>query len=123
MRLETTAMIHRHERFYFSDGNLRLQVDNTEYLVHGYLFETHARNFIPTLSELRADYISAAPSLGPSILKGIKRTDFDRLLSCLYPRELLIEEARSSEEWISILELASKWEFQSLCRRAINELD
>ena len=38
-------------------------------------------------------------------------------------RELLIEEARSSEEWISILELASKWEFQSLCRRAINELD
>ncbi|KAF8667859.1 hypothetical protein AX14_006280, partial [Amanita brunnescens Koide BX004] len=34
----------------------------------------------------------------------------------------MIEEARSSEGWVSILELASKWEFQSLCRRAINEL-
>ena len=38
-------------------------------------------------------------------------------------RELMIEEARSSEEWASILELASKWEFQSLRKRAISELD
>lgn len=38
-------------------------------------------------------------------------------------RELMFEEARSSEEWASILELASKWEFQSLCKRAISELE
>ena len=149
-----------HEQFYFSDGNLMLQVmrtcitlllrtltpltqvEETIYLVHNYLFEIHARNFIPTLSK-RPDYIPVLPgNISPLyILKDVKRTDFDRLLSCLYPRyayndierdyillddvyrELMIEEARSSEEWASILELASKWEFQSLCKRAISELD
>jgi len=35
----------------------------------------------------------------------------------------MVEEPRSSEEWISILKLASKWEFQSLQKRAISELD
>ena len=38
-------------------------------------------------------------------------------------RELMIEEPRSSEEWVSILELASKWEFQSVGRRATSELN
>lgn len=35
----------------------------------------------------------------------------------------MVEEPRSSEEWISILKLASKWEFQSLQKRAISEVD
>ncbi|KAF8340976.1 hypothetical protein F5887DRAFT_426338 [Amanita rubescens] len=105
----------QHERFYFTDGKLRLQVEDTLYLVHTYLFTTHARNFMPALPGASVHFYT--------ILNDVKRTDFDRLLSCLYPRELMVEEPRTSEEWISILKLASKWEFQSLQKRAISELD
>lgn len=55
------------------------QVEDTLYLLHKYLFTTHARSFMSA-----RDY--AVRDIGPYILNDIKRTDFDRLLSCLYPR-------------------------------------
>ncbi|KIL60487.1 hypothetical protein M378DRAFT_31798, partial [Amanita muscaria Koide BX008] len=58
----------------------------------------------------------------PYTLKDVKQIDFDRLLACLYPHTLLVEEAKTSEEWTSILKLASKWGFESLQSRAIREL-
>lgn len=108
----------QHERFYFSDGNLKLQVVDTVYLVHSYLFTMHAHTFPPV--------VTAMPNVGhykPHILENVERIDFDRLLACLYPRELMVEEARSPDEWTSILKLASKWGFESLYKRAVKEID
>ncbi|KAK2463054.1 hypothetical protein APHAL10511_004709 [Amanita phalloides] len=109
-----------HDLYYFADGNLKLQVENAIYLVHRYLFSRHSHKFI--VKDL-ADSGYPLPNVAPHLLDGVKRIDFDRLLSCLYPFELMVEEARSSEEWTSILKLATKWEFASLRQRAINELD
>ena len=50
-----------------------LQVEDTLYRVHRYLFEMHATK-------------RAFQNQCPYFLPGVKRVDFDRLLALLYPR-------------------------------------
>ncbi|KAM6502674.1 hypothetical protein JOM56_002651, partial [Amanita muscaria] len=107
--------IRHHERFYFSDGSLYLLVERSLYRVHRSLFEIHASKF-------PAHGLDTSGS-ETCFLKDVKRVDFDRLLACLYPRALLVEEAESTEEWISILKLASKWGFETLQSRAISKIE
>ncbi|KIL60488.1 hypothetical protein M378DRAFT_918775 [Amanita muscaria Koide BX008] len=103
-----------HGRFYFSDGSLHLLVEDSLYCVHRSLFEIHAN---------KSPVSGIDVSFGdPYTLKDVKQVDFDRFLACLYPHTLLVEEAKTSEEWTSILELASKWGFEGLRSRAISEL-
>ncbi|KIL56497.1 hypothetical protein M378DRAFT_172664 [Amanita muscaria Koide BX008] len=104
---------HCHDRFYFSDGSLHLLVEDSLYCVHRSLFEIHANKF--PVSGIDASFGD------PYTLKDVKQIDFDRLLACLYPQTLLVEEPKTSEEWTSILKLASKWGFESLQSRAIRE--
>ncbi|KIL60495.1 hypothetical protein M378DRAFT_919041 [Amanita muscaria Koide BX008] len=108
--------IRHHERFYFSDGSLYLLVERSLYCVHRSLFEIHASKF-------PAHGLDTSGS-ETCFLKDVKKVDFDRLLACLYPRALLVEEeAETTEEWISILKLASKWGFESLRSRAISKIE
>ncbi|KAM6502680.1 hypothetical protein JOM56_002657, partial [Amanita muscaria] len=59
----------------------------------------------------------------PYVLENVKKSDFDRLLASLYPRTLWVEEAETTQDWISILELAAKWGFESLRSRAISKIE
>ncbi|PFH52220.1 hypothetical protein AMATHDRAFT_84732 [Amanita thiersii Skay4041] len=113
---------NKHERFYFPDGTLSLVVEDRLYRLHQYLFIKHSSRF-PGIME------SPAPTKSPfgwydtpTVLKDIKRVDFDRLLAYLYPEDLTVEGAKSTEDWSSILNLASRWGFKSLRERAISKL-
>ncbi|PFH52219.1 hypothetical protein AMATHDRAFT_84731 [Amanita thiersii Skay4041] len=112
----------KHERFYFLDGTLLLVVEDTLYRLHQYLFIQHSSSF-PGISK---SPVPAQSPFGwydaPTLLKDVKRADFDRLLAYLYPDDLTVEGARSTEDWSSILSLATKWGFESLRKRAINKL-
>ncbi|KIL62454.1 hypothetical protein M378DRAFT_81169, partial [Amanita muscaria Koide BX008] len=58
----------------------------------------------------------------PYVLGDVKKLDFDRLLASLYPRTLWVEETETTQDWISVLGLASKWGFNSLRSRAISKI-
>ncbi|KIL60498.1 hypothetical protein M378DRAFT_168102 [Amanita muscaria Koide BX008] len=107
--------IRHHERFYFSDGSLYLLVEKSLYRLHSSLFEIHASKF-------RTHGLGTLGGETFFILRDVKKVDFDRLLACLYPRALLVEEAETTEEWISVLKLASKWGFETLRSRAISKM-
>ncbi|KAM6502720.1 hypothetical protein JOM56_002697, partial [Amanita muscaria] len=103
-----------HDRFFFSDGSLYLLVENSLYCVHKSLFEIHASMF--PVRELETSLTK------PYVLEGVKKIDFDRLLAKIYPRTLGAEETETTQDWISVLGLASKWGFESLRSRAISRI-
>ncbi|KAM6502676.1 hypothetical protein JOM56_002653, partial [Amanita muscaria] len=115
MAPETDSNLRPHERFFFSDGSLYLSVGNLLYCVHKSLFEIHASKF--PLHELETCFSK------PHTLEAVNTIDFDRLLACLYPRNLLVDEAETTEEWVSILKLASKWGFETLRSRAASKIE
>ncbi|KAM6502704.1 hypothetical protein JOM56_002681 [Amanita muscaria] len=107
--------VRPHDRFFFSDGSLYLLVENSLYCVHRFLFEIHASMF--PVRELETSLIN------PYVLGDVKQIDFDRLLASLYPRTLWVEETETTQDWISVLGLASKWGFESLRSRAISKIE
>ncbi|KAF7350933.1 BTB domain-containing protein [Mycena sanguinolenta] len=58
----------------------------------------------------------------PIVLEGINAVDFDRFLSVLYPLDFTTRDIASTEEWTSVLSLASRWEFNSLRELAMQHL-
>ncbi|KIL60114.1 hypothetical protein M378DRAFT_168517 [Amanita muscaria Koide BX008] len=107
--------MHPHDRFFFSDGSLYILVENSLYCVHKFLFEIHATMF--PVRELETSLIK------PYVLGDVKKLDFDRLLASLYPRTLWVEETETTQDWISVLRLASKWGFEGLRSRAISKIE
>ncbi|KAM6502717.1 hypothetical protein JOM56_002694, partial [Amanita muscaria] len=89
--------------------------EDSLYCVHKFLFEIHATTF--PVCELVTSVTK------PYILRDVKKIDFDRLLASLYPRTLWVEETRTTQAWISVLGLASKWGFNSLRSRAISKIE
>ncbi|KAM6502718.1 hypothetical protein JOM56_002695, partial [Amanita muscaria] len=104
-----------HDRFFFADGSLYLLVEDSIYCVHKFLFEIHATMF--PVRELETSRNK------PYALGDVKKIDFDRLLASLYPRTLWVEETETTQDWISVLGLASKWGFESLRARAISKIE
>ncbi|KAF5365925.1 hypothetical protein D9758_006684 [Tetrapyrgos nigripes] len=114
----------RHPRFYFPDGNVLFLVENTIYKVHRYFFQRDSAIFdaMFTLPSPPGESPEGESDENPICLHGISSQDFDRLLSILYPLDFLEYEMKTVEEWTSILDLASRWDFSSLCRLAVNNL-
>ncbi|KAM6502701.1 hypothetical protein JOM56_002678, partial [Amanita muscaria] len=107
--------VRPHDRFFFADGSLYLLVEDSLYCVHKFLFEIHATMF--PVPELETSLTK------PYVLGDVKKIDFDRLLASLYPRTLWVEETETTQDWISVLGLASKWGFESLRSRAISKIE
>ncbi|THV06653.1 hypothetical protein K435DRAFT_644623 [Dendrothele bispora CBS 962.96] len=114
----------RHPRFYFQDGNVVFLVEYTVYRIHRYFFQRDSSIFeamfsLPVPAGERPEGESED---NPIYLHGIATQDFDRMLSILYPLNFLEYEMKSVEEWTSVLDLASRWEFSSLHELAVNNL-
>ncbi|KAM6502643.1 hypothetical protein JOM56_002620, partial [Amanita muscaria] len=83
--------------------------------VHKFLFEIHATMF--PVRELETSLTK------PYVLGDIKKLDFDRLLASLYPRRAVCQQTETTQDWISVLSLASKWGFEGLRSRAISKIE
>jgi len=59
----------------------------------------------------------------PMFLEGVKSSEFERLLWILYPQVIGKYRASTAEDWVIILDLATRWEFQDVRELAITQLD
>ncbi|KAF8504685.1 hypothetical protein F5888DRAFT_774304 [Russula emetica] len=109
----------RHHKYFFEDGNVTFLVDGTLYCVHRYFFSRDAVYFSTRFDQLGIRDHEALPitiSLG-----NIERKDFEAFLSILYP-ENFEESDLSYEEWKSVLHLSTCWDFTSIRRLALNNI-
>ncbi|KAF9460412.1 hypothetical protein BDZ94DRAFT_1266178 [Collybia nuda] len=138
----TTTNVSRHERYYFDD-------EISIFLVENKLFKVH-RHFLTRESDLfRMMFTSPPPPEGkdgvsddrPIHLPEVKAQEFERLLDFFYQRayhsrdsllfspvyELEAREAHSKddtffEQWIDLLSIATRFDFQSVRRYSISAI-
>ncbi|EPT02470.1 hypothetical protein FOMPIDRAFT_1118284 [Fomitopsis schrenkii] len=113
-----------HEEFYFADGNLTLLVEDTLYRVFRSTFTRHSSVWrdlydIPGPIGLPAE---GSDDEHPLVLHGVFKHEFERLLWIIYPCDFGAYRARTQDDWTSILDLATRWEFNDIRALAIREL-
>ncbi|KAJ7167142.1 hypothetical protein C8R43DRAFT_877346, partial [Mycena crocata] len=98
-----------HSRFWYDDGNIVLQAGHMQYKLHRYLFD-------------QSTALPLTPTSSGSWMLNATQTDFDRLLSVLYPANRSEHECKTVEEWTSVLHLADLWHMDDIRRLAIAQL-
>ncbi|KAJ6497429.1 hypothetical protein C8R45DRAFT_926141 [Mycena sanguinolenta] len=102
------APIPQHPRFFFEDGNVTINLENTLYKLHRYLFKKSSWNFdINTY---------------PAHLWASSKKDLDRFLTILYPSDYSKHECETAEEWASVLTVANNVGMEDIRRLAISRL-
>jgi len=118
-----TGDVHRHQEYYFDDGNLVIRVENTLFKVFRSTFIRHSPVFKDLFS--LPEPMGAAEGSSdenPVHFSGISATDFERFLWVLYPPSYGESTAKSLPEWTSILDLATRWDFASIRTLAIRSI-
>jgi len=73
----------RHDTYYFKDGNVTFLVGDTLYCVHRYFFDQYSVYFSTRFAQLGIpDHEPLSTIIS---LDDVERSDFDALLSILYP--------------------------------------
>ncbi|KAF7981376.1 hypothetical protein HWV62_33855 [Athelia sp. TMB] len=109
----------RHPRYFFEDGNIVFLVGETIYNIHRYFFARDSAHF---RSIFGACGVQGVNELNPYILSDVSCTDFDEFLAILYPTDFLHPAVKSTEQWMSMLHLSAKWDFESIKLLAIDRL-
>ncbi|KAF9478099.1 hypothetical protein BDN70DRAFT_895954 [Pholiota conissans] len=114
----------RHSRFYFPDGNIIFLLDNVLFKVHRYFFQRDSPVFSAmfTLPHPERDTAEGEMDEKPVKLTGFTPTDFERFLTLLYPKDFTKTELTGTEAWISVLKIATQFEFASLRALAITRI-
>jgi len=109
-----TKLPSRHKDFYLDDGNLQILVENTYFKVHRFFFQRDSQFFRNTFDRDQC----------PTWLKFTDLTslDFERFLGVLYPKDFSKPTATTVSEWTSILDLSTRWGFESIRLLAIEQL-
>ncbi|KAI0720044.1 hypothetical protein C8T65DRAFT_24056 [Cerioporus squamosus] len=121
----TDAYRVRHAHLYFEDepGALVFQVERTLFKVHTFFLKRHSLVFA-TMFTLRP---GSGPAEGasddhPIVLPDVRAVDFERLMSLFYARDIVTGDLTTLEDWISVLALATKYDFEAHRTLAIERL-
>ncbi|KAH9032581.1 hypothetical protein EDB85DRAFT_1865009 [Lactarius pseudohatsudake] len=109
----------RHDAYFFKDGNVRFMVGGTLYCVHRYFFSRDSVYFSTRFAQLGIRDHEPLPTI--ITMGDIERTDFEALLSVLYPANFEAHELRY-EQWKSVLHLSTRWGFTSLRKLALKSI-
>ncbi|KAH9175006.1 hypothetical protein EDB89DRAFT_1817295, partial [Lactarius sanguifluus] len=109
----------RHDAYFFKDGNVTFLVGGTLYCVHRYFFSRDSVYFSTRFAQLGIRDHEALPTI--ITMGDIERTDFEALLSVLYPANFEAHELRY-EQWKSVLHLSTRWGFTSLRKLALKSI-
>ncbi|KAH9915886.1 uncharacterized protein B0H18DRAFT_885407 [Fomitopsis serialis] len=117
--MATSESLRRHERFYLEDGNVIFQAENVLFNVH--------RFFLKRGSPVFSDMFSLDSDEGrsddtPIHLQGTAAVDFERFLSCLYPKKMWEVDDMPFGAWASVLSFAMKWQFDVIRDLAVTHL-
>ncbi|KAF8270207.1 hypothetical protein EI94DRAFT_816055 [Lactarius quietus] len=109
----------RSSKYFFKDGNVTFLVDGFLYCVHRFFFSRDSEYFSTRFAQLEVrdhEALSTIISLGD-----IECEDFEAFLSVLYP-ENFEEHDLSYEQWRSVLDLTTRWGFDSLRKLALTSI-
>ncbi|KDQ50882.1 hypothetical protein JAAARDRAFT_141290 [Jaapia argillacea MUCL 33604] len=108
--------------YYFQD--VIFLVEDQLFKVPRLYFENHSDVFrdMFRLPVERGVDVEGSSDENPLRLEGIKKVDFLRLLRVMYPRLYSRHDITTYEEWSSILELSSMWNFEEIKDLAIENL-
>ncbi|TFK44961.1 hypothetical protein BDQ12DRAFT_642038 [Crucibulum laeve] len=122
---DENSRIRRHEDYYIENGNLVIQVEDVHFKLWDHLFLRHSKFFEFNASPT-SPYDEKNTNLGtdqcPLVVTGVSSIDFERLLWILCPPVIGEFKAQTLEEWISILELSTRWKFNAIRELSIREL-
>jgi len=118
----TPAKAQRDNEFYFQD---------IVFLVEDHLFKVPARNFITesevfeTMFKLPQNPDIAPDGLSddqPLRLEGVKKDGFRQLLRVMYPSGTGKALTLTTEQWLSVLELSTRWDMTEIRAQAIKDV-
>ncbi|KAJ7157740.1 hypothetical protein C8R46DRAFT_852931, partial [Mycena filopes] len=101
-------------------------VENILFKVPRWQFERHSGVFATTFSlpQPGEGGVEGSTDEHPLLLNGIKAKDFKALLGILYPLSIIPKiPILSSQGWISVLKLATLWDFIEVRDLAIGKLE
>ncbi|KZP15345.1 hypothetical protein FIBSPDRAFT_750386, partial [Athelia psychrophila] len=108
----------RHSQYYFEDGNIVFQVEDTLYNVHRYFFARDSAHF----RAIFQGTVRGTDAIKQCVLSGVNCTDFDVFLAILYPTDFRRPTKKTTAQWISVLHLAAEWDFTNIKLLAIDNL-
>ncbi|PCH34241.1 hypothetical protein WOLCODRAFT_160719 [Wolfiporia cocos MD-104 SS10] len=114
----------RHESLYIDDHSVVFLVEDALYKVHCHFFKRHSSVFATmfSLPPGNGNSIEGLSDDHPIKLEGVRKIDFERMLSLFYPQDIVKGDLVTVEEWTSVLALASKWLFPVHRQLAIDRL-
>ncbi|KAJ7145915.1 hypothetical protein C8R44DRAFT_972864 [Mycena epipterygia] len=123
----------RHPEYYFTDGNLVIQVSDTLFRLWDGALRRHSTAFpVPVASPQMDNKGGAGVENGnvapgtddahPLVLEGIESVDFERLLWVIYPPVIGQCLATTPGDWTAILSLATRYAFPAIRTLALREL-
>ncbi|KAI0832373.1 hypothetical protein BC628DRAFT_1528243 [Trametes gibbosa] len=116
--------VERHHEYFFTDGNVVLQIEDTQYKLHRSLLEKHSPIFreLFTIPQPEGSTEGCTED-NPIFLSGIQADDFTRFLGLLYPPTLGSCNVTTANEWLSVLDQADRWQVDSLREHAVAQLN
>ncbi|KAI0927742.1 hypothetical protein AcW1_005181 [Taiwanofungus camphoratus] len=94
-------------------------VESVLFRVTRYPFENNNKAFCNSINSRTLDNTSDEH---PLTLEDVTTDEFEQLLRLLYPRQIGKEEILSADQWISVLKLADRWQFDAIRDDAIGTL-
>ncbi|KAG2137431.1 uncharacterized protein EDB93DRAFT_1091189 [Suillus bovinus] len=115
-------VIH-HKDYYLRGGDMNVLIGNYHYRIHSHFFYRESliwRQMLDASPDGGEHGTTDAPS--PFTLDDVKSEDFDRFLWVIYNPQYSLYDA-PAETWLSILDLAHRWNFCNIKDFAIRELE
>lgn len=114
------ARVINHKDYYLRGGDMNVLIGNHLYRIHSYFFYRESLVWRQMLGESGDGEHGTTDA--PVILDDVKSEDFDRFLWVIYNPQYSLYNA-PVEIWLSIINLAHRWNFCNVKDLAIRELE
>ncbi|KAF8549175.1 hypothetical protein OG21DRAFT_1470332 [Imleria badia] len=112
--------VSNHPEYYLSDGSVSFLTGNILFRVHKSFFERESEVFRNLFETAAVDDPQSGTDARPFTLD-VKPDEFEQLLWVWYDREYSYQQP-TKEQWVTILRLATRWEFLKIRELAIRQL-
>jgi len=114
----------RHHKYYITDDLVTFVVEERLFRVHRYFFEWESEFFRSMFSLPSGDAVTEGKSDDKPIpLPGVTIRQFESLLDFFYFRQSIEDSSLTSADWIDLLAISSRYDFEKIRKRAIKELE
>ncbi|EPS96614.1 hypothetical protein FOMPIDRAFT_1053109 [Fomitopsis schrenkii] len=112
----------RHNRFYFDDGNAIFRVEDTLFKVHRSILTRNSPIFEDMFC-IQSEELEGETDENPILLESTSSLGFASLLACIHPLTVGKLDVMPAEQWVLVLDLASRWQFDAIRDVALKQLN